>query len=85
VSGRPERQGPRGQAVKPSWSLAVVALMTVIMLLFVVEMGRMVLVYTTVANAARAGVRYAIVHGSSRAVGPRSTAPAGRPVTPPRF
>jgi hypothetical protein len=39
------------------------------MLLFVVEMGRALLVFTTVANAARAGVRYAIVHGSSRAVG----------------
>jgi Flp pilus assembly protein TadG len=43
--------------------------MTVVMLLFVVEMGRMLLVYTTVANAARAGVRYATVHGSSRQVG----------------
>ena len=43
--------------------------MTVIMLLFVVEMGRMLLVYATVANAARAGVRYAIVHGSTRTTG----------------
>jgi Flp pilus assembly protein TadG len=43
--------------------------MTVVMLLFVVEMGRMLLVYTTVANAARAGVRYATVHGNSRQVG----------------
>ena len=43
--------------------------MTLIMLLFVVEMGRTLLVYATVANAARAGVRYAIVHGSSRATG----------------
>jgi Flp pilus assembly protein TadG len=48
---------------------SVVAVLTVIMLLFVVEMGRMLLVYTTVANAARAGVRYAVVHGSSRAAG----------------
>jgi Flp pilus assembly protein TadG len=48
---------------------SLVAVMTVIMLLFIVEMGRMLLVYTTVANAARAGVRYAIVHGSSRAAG----------------
>ena len=45
------------------------AVLTVIMLLFVVEMGRMLLVYTTVANAARAGVRYAIVHGSTRTAG----------------
>jgi Flp pilus assembly protein TadG len=48
---------------------SVVALLTAITLLFVVEIGRTVLVYTTVANAARAGVRYAVVHGSSRATG----------------
>ena len=47
----------------------LVALLTVIMLLFVVEVGRMLLVYTTVANAARAGVRYASVHGSTRTAG----------------
>jgi Flp pilus assembly protein TadG len=47
----------------------ITALMTMVVFLFVVELGRMLLVYTTVANAARAGVRYAIVHGSSRAVG----------------
>ena len=51
------------------FEFAVVTLLTVIMLLFVVEMGRVVLVSTTVANAARAGVRYAVVHGNSRAAG----------------
>ena len=48
---------------------SVVAFMTTAMLLFVVEMGRMLLIYAAVANAAREGVRYAIVHGSTRAVG----------------
>ena len=48
---------------------SVIAFLTVIMLLFVVEMGRIVFISTTVANAARAGVRYAIVHGSTRAAG----------------
>jgi Flp pilus assembly protein TadG len=48
---------------------SVTAFLTVIMLLFVVEMGRIVLISTTLANAARAGVRYAIVHGSTRTVG----------------
>ena len=48
---------------------SVVAVLTAVMLLFVVEIGRTVLVYTTVANAARAGVRYASVHGSSRSAG----------------
>jgi Flp pilus assembly protein TadG len=59
-------QPQRGQTLI---EFAVVTVITVIMLLFVVEMGRMLLVYTTVANAARAGLRYAIVHGSSRAAG----------------
>jgi Flp pilus assembly protein TadG len=45
---------------------SLVAVMFIIVLLGVVEMGRMVLVYTTMANAARAGARYAIVHGSDR-------------------
>lgn len=31
-----------------------------------IEFGRMLLVYTTVANSARAGARYAIVHGGKR-------------------
>ena len=31
-----------------------------------IEFNRMVLVYTALGNAARAGVRYAIVHGSKR-------------------
>ena len=58
--------GRRGQTLV---EFSVVAVLTVIMLLFVVEIGRMLLVYTTVANAARAGVRYAIVHGSTRSTG----------------
>ena len=45
---------------------SLVAFMFVIVLLGGVEMGRMVLVYTTVAQAARAGARYAIVHGGDR-------------------
>jgi Flp pilus assembly protein TadG len=40
--------------------------MFIIVLLGVVEMSRMILVYTSLANAARAGTRYAIVHGSDR-------------------
>ena len=37
--------------------------MLLIVIFGVVEMARLVLVYTTVANSARAGARYAIVHG----------------------
>ena len=42
----------------------MVAFLLVMLLMGVVEMCRMVLVYTDVAQAARAGVRFAIVHGS---------------------
>jgi Flp pilus assembly protein TadG len=49
---------------------SLVGFMFIIVLLSVVEMGRMVLVYTTVANAARAGARYAIVHGENQTVSP---------------
>jgi Flp pilus assembly protein TadG len=45
---------------------SIVAVLFMILLLSVVEMSRMVLVYTTMANAARAGARYAIVHGGDR-------------------
>jgi Flp pilus assembly protein TadG len=50
----------RGQSLV-EFSLSV--LMLVMLLLAVFEISRMVLVYTTVANAAKAGTRYAIVHG----------------------
>lgn len=45
---------------------SLVAVMFIIVLLGVVEMGRMVLVYNALANAAKAGARYAIVHGADR-------------------
>jgi Flp pilus assembly protein TadG len=45
---------------------SLVALMFIVLLFGIVEMGRMVLVYTSIANAARAGARYAIVHGAHR-------------------
>lgn len=45
---------------------SLITVMFIIVLLSVVEMGRMVLVYTTMANSARAGARYAIVHGGDR-------------------
>jgi len=53
-----------------------VAIMLVVVMLGIVEMGRMMLVYTTVANAARAGARYAIVHGADR-TGSGANGPSG--------
>ncbi len=51
---------------------SLAGLMLVMLLIGVVEISRMVLVYTSVANAAKAGTRYAIVNGvdSSNASGP---------------
>lgn len=45
---------------------SLVAVLCTLLLLSIVEISRMVLVYTTVANAARAGARYSIVHGGTR-------------------
>ena len=45
---------------------SLVAVIFIILLLSVVEMGRMILVYTAISNAAKAGARYAIVHGADR-------------------
>ena len=53
-----------------------IAIMLVMVMLGIVEMGRYVLVYTTVANAARAGARYAIVHGGER-TGTGADGPSG--------
>jgi Flp pilus assembly protein TadG len=47
---------------------AICALLAVMLMIGVIEMGRLVLVYTTVCNAARIGVRYAMVHGSDNSV-----------------
>lgn len=42
---------------------SLISVMFIMLLLGVVEMGRMILVYTTIAHAAKYGSRYAIVHG----------------------
>ncbi|HKO19244.1 MAG TPA: TadE/TadG family type IV pilus assembly protein [Acidobacteriaceae bacterium] len=55
---------------------ALVAVLLIMVLLSVVEMTRLILVYTTMAHAARAGVRYAMVHGGER-TGSGSTGPSG--------
>lgn len=61
---------------------AVSAFLLVMVLLSIVEFGRMLLVYNAVANAARAGVRYAIVHGGNR-TGSGVNGPSGPGANPP--
>ncbi len=51
----------RGQSLV---EFAACVFLLVMLLIGVVEIGRLVLVYTTIANAARAGERYAIVRGT---------------------
>lgn len=55
-------RGEKGQSLV---EFAICALLTVMLLLGVVEFGRMILAYTTLNSATRIGVRYAMVHGSS--------------------
>jgi Flp pilus assembly protein TadG len=47
---------------------SMVAFLFIIVLLGVIEMGRMALVFTALSDAAHAGVRYAIVHGDDTGV-----------------
>ena len=67
------RSGERGQGIV---EFSIVSVVTLFLLFTVIEVSRMVLVYTTIANAARAGVRYACVHGSDR-TGSGITGPSG--------
>ncbi len=76
---------PSGQSNTAGQSLiefSLVCVMLCLIILGVLEVGRMVLVYTTVANAARAGARYATVHGSSRATGAALTNASGPAANP---
>jgi Flp pilus assembly protein TadG len=57
------KSAQRGSALI-EFAMVTFLLMTVI--LAGIEFDRMVLVYTALGNSARAGVRYAIVHGSHR-------------------
>jgi Flp pilus assembly protein TadG len=66
--------GTRGSSLV---EFGLVSVLLVLVILGVVEMSRMVLVYTTIANAARAGARYAIVHGSDRPTGLGVDGPSG--------
>jgi Flp pilus assembly protein TadG len=45
---------------------AFVVILLIMVLLGVVEMSRMILVYNAIADAAKAGARYAMVHGVDR-------------------
>lgn len=58
----------RGQGLV---EFSLVAVLATMLIFGVVEMCRLVLVYTTVGNAARIGVRYAMVHGADSSISPQ--------------
>jgi Flp pilus assembly protein TadG len=53
--------GSQGQALV---EFAMAALITLLLVLAVVEFSRIMMVYTTLADAARLGARYAVTHGT---------------------
>lgn len=63
---------------------SLIAFMLMVLLLGVVEMARMALVYTALANAARFGARYASVHGHGRAGGAGADGESGPGGNPPQ-
>lgn len=58
----------RGQGLV---EFSLVAVLATMLIFGVVEMCRLVLVYTTIGNAARIGVRYAMVHGANSSISPQ--------------
>jgi Flp pilus assembly protein TadG len=62
---------------------SLVAAIMLAVLFGVIEIGRLMLVYTTLADAARAGARYAIVHGALR-TGSGVDGPSGPSDNPPQ-
>ena len=82
-SGNGRIRLPAGQAAGQTLvEFSLVTFLMMVLLLSIVEISRMVLVYTTVANAARAGARYAIVHGATR-TGSGVDGPSGPAGNPP--
>lgn len=69
-----KRPRARGQSLV---EFSLVSFMLCAVFLAVAEMSRMILVAAAVANAARAGERYAMVHGSSRGTGTGSQYASG--------
>lgn len=63
MTRRRYRAAQRGSAII---EFAIVAFLLFLVIFACIEFDRMVLAYTSIANAARAGARYAIVHGESR-------------------
>lgn len=81
-AGECRRKTGPGRSGQSLVEFSLMAVLSTLVLLFVVEASRMVLVYAAIANAAREGVRYAIVHGSTRATGAAQNDASGPSANP---
>jgi len=64
TTSAPHNRGLRGQRGSAIVEFTLVALMFFTLVFGLVEFGRALFAYSTIASAAREGVRYATVHGS---------------------
>ena len=71
--------GERGQSLV---EFSVIALILLTVIFGTVEIGRLMLTYEAIADASRAGVRYAITHGHDR-LGAGADGPSGPAANPP--
>jgi Flp pilus assembly protein TadG len=67
----------RGSEGQDLVEFALVVPILLLLLFGILEMGRLVFTYNTLANAAREGARFGIVHPSSAGAGTCAAAPAG--------
>jgi len=77
----PQSRSRSGTALVEFVAVVFLLLMT---MFSTIEIERMFLVYTTLANAARAGARYAIVHGGGRSSGSGVDGSSGPTDNPPQ-
>jgi len=73
----------RGQVIV---EFALSLLLVLVVVFGIVEIGRLMLTYSALANAARTGVRYAVVHGGQRRCGTGgcdADGPSGPSANPP--
>ena len=77
TSRKEKRRGAR-RCGSAQIELALVLLLLCLLLVVFIDFGRMLLVYNAVANAARAGVRYAMVNGNGQYTRP-GLGPADNP------
>ncbi len=75
------RRDPSGRRGAALIEFSLVAITLVLLVIATLEFDRLLLMYTSVADAARAGVRYAIVHGSTR-TGTGTDGPSGPAANP---